>query len=76
MNLLENAIKYTPEDGTIAVSATTQNGKIRIEFKDTGMGISESDLPPIFEHFSRCDRSRSQAGWDWASAWSRHIPNL
>lgn len=55
MNLLENAIKYTPEDGTIAVSATTQNGKFRIEFKDTGMCISESDLPPIFEHFSRCD---------------------
>jgi signal transduction histidine kinase len=61
-NLLENAIKYTPEDGTVAVSALAQNGEIRIEFEDTGIGISESDLPHIFERFYRCDRSRSQSG--------------
>jgi signal transduction histidine kinase len=62
MNLLENAIKYTPEDGTVAVSAAAQNREIRIEFEDTGRGISESDLPHIFERFYRCDRSRSQGG--------------
>ena len=61
-NLLENAIKYTSEDGTVTVSAAAQNGEIRIEFGDTGVGISESELPHIFERFYRCDRSRSQGG--------------
>ena len=62
MNLLENAIKYTPANGTVAVSAAAQNGEIRIDFEDTGIGISENDLPHIFERFYRCDRSRSQGG--------------
>ncbi|MGD9052904.1 MAG: HAMP domain-containing sensor histidine kinase [Desulfobacterales bacterium] len=61
-NLLENAIKYTPMYGAVSVSAEVQNGEVRIEFEDTGMGISENDLPHIFQRFYRCDRSRSQGG--------------
>ncbi|UCE52141.1 MAG: HAMP domain-containing histidine kinase [Desulfobacterales bacterium] len=61
-NILENAIKFTPADGTVAVSAAAQDGEVRIEFEDTGMGISENDLHHIFERFYRCDRSRSQGG--------------
>lgn len=61
-NLLENAIKYTPEKRTVTVSASRQNGEIRIDVVDDGMGIAESDLPHIFDRFYRCDRSRSQSG--------------
>jgi len=61
-NILENAIKYTPEQGTVTVSAVAQNGQVRIVVKDSGIGISEKDLPHIFERFYRCDRSRTQGG--------------
>jgi len=61
-NILENAIKYTPERGTVSVSAAAKSGEIQIDFEDTGPGISESDLQHIFERFYRCDRSRSQGG--------------
>jgi len=61
-NILENSIKYSPELGVVNVLAVSENGKVEIVFKDTGIGISEADLPHIFERFYRCDRSRSQGG--------------
>lgn len=51
-NLLENALKYTPEQGTGTVSGMIQGGQVRIAFKDTGMGISEKDLPHFCSHLS------------------------
>jgi signal transduction histidine kinase len=61
-NILENALKYTPENGMVSVSAAAKDGEVQIDFKDTGTGISENNLPHIFERFYRCDRSRSQGG--------------
>jgi len=62
-NLLDNAIKYTSEGGTVNVAVHRQeNHSVGITVKDTGIGISEQDLPRIFERFYRCDPSRSNAG--------------
>ncbi len=62
-NLLDNAIKYTPSGGTVNVSLSENDARdVVITFKDTGIGISPSDLPRIFERFYRCDQSRSKPG--------------
>jgi len=61
-NLLDNAIKYTPSGGSVAVSVSENNNQIIVSVKDTGIGISPRDLPHIFERFYRCDQSRSQTG--------------
>ena len=61
-NLLDNAIKYTPCGGSVNVSVSENDNQVTLSVKDTGWGISPTDLPRIFERFYRCDQSRSQAG--------------
>jgi signal transduction histidine kinase len=61
-NLLENSIKYTPEDGHVSISVESQDTRVNMVIKDTGIGISKNELPYIFNRFYRCDASRSQAG--------------
>ena len=62
-NLLDNAIKYTPSGGKVTVSVSESDERnVVIAVKDTGIGISPSDLPRIFERFYRCDQSRSEPG--------------
>jgi heavy metal sensor kinase len=59
--LLDNAIKFTPAGGTIrVVSRTASPGSLVCEVQDTGIGISSSDLPHIFERFFRADKARSR----------------
>lgn len=59
-NLVDNAIKYTPEGGKITLKASQAAGQARIDIIDNGFGISEKDLPRIFERFYRADRARDR----------------
>jgi len=61
-NLIENAWKYTPENGRIIISTRLEQDAVRLTIANSGRGIQESDLPFIFERFFRADRSRSRDG--------------
>lgn len=74
-NLLENSIKYTEPEGSVTISASLDNGQVNIVFEDTGIGISEKDLPKIFERFYRCDVSRAEAGIGLGLSLAKAIAN-
>jgi two-component system phosphate regulon sensor histidine kinase PhoR len=59
-NLVDNAIKYTPEDGEVRVSCSLAPSAVVVEVSDTGVGIPRDDLPRIFERFYRVDKARSR----------------
>ncbi len=60
INLLDNAIKYTPEGGSVTVAAKAVNDTLQIDVSDTGIGIEGNDIPRIFERFYRVDKARSR----------------
>lgn len=60
-NLINNAIKYSPDGGTITGKMKTVNDKVVITVTDEGMGIPKKDLNKIFNRFYRVDRARSRA---------------
>ena len=61
-NLLGNALRYTPQDGHVNVRLSTQDEWVLVTVSDTGPGISEQDLPHVFDRFYRADKSRSREG--------------
>ena len=60
VNLVANAIQYTPEGGDVTISATPQANEIHISVKDTGIGIPPEHLVNLFTRFYRVDKSRSR----------------
>lgn len=59
INLLHNAVKFTPQDGKIRVKTYTDRDKVFVAVEDNGKGIPKEDLPNIFERFYKTDKSRS-----------------
>jgi heavy metal sensor kinase len=61
VNLLDNAIKYTPDGGSVSVKLWRENGLIRLRIADNGIGIPSEAAARVFERFYRVDKSRSRA---------------
>jgi two-component system, OmpR family, sensor histidine kinase ResE len=59
-NLIDNAVRHTPEEGTVNVSLTEEKGGFLFHVKDTGSGIPEEDLPFVFERFYKADKARTR----------------
>lgn len=62
VNLVTNAIKYTPAGGSVAVDSTLRDGVVVVTVRDTGIGIAPGDLPHVFDRFWRADQARSRTG--------------
>ena len=73
VNLIHNAIKFTPGGGKVIISASLNEKNVQFSVNDTGRGISSADLPRIFERFYKVDRSRSSSGTGLGLAIARHL---
>jgi two-component system OmpR family sensor kinase len=75
-NVIDNALKFTPENGQVTVSLTSFQDKVRLSVSDTGPGISPEDMPHIFERFYRSGSSISETGIGLGLAISQRIAEL
>lgn len=73
VNLIHNAIKFTPPKGKVNVSAESDVDKIVVSVKDNGAGINPDDLHRIFERFYKADRARTKGGTGLGLAIAKHI---
>jgi signal transduction histidine kinase len=60
-NLLDNAVRYTPENGSIIVSAAPLKDRLTVRVSDTGSGIPQEDIPHLFDRLSQRDRGRQNS---------------
>ncbi len=72
-NLLDNALKYTPEQGEVAVEVAPMERAVSVAVRDTGIGIPLAEQGQIFERFFRCDQSRSQPGFGLGLSLARAV---
>jgi two-component system phosphate regulon sensor histidine kinase PhoR len=73
LNLVHNAIKFTPAGGSIEVKGEARDGYLSVSVSDTGIGMSESELQRVFERFFKADRSRRSDGSGLGLAIAKHI---
>ena len=76
INLLHNAIKFTPPGGKVTLSAYKQDESIVFYVKDSGVGILPKDLARIFERFYKSDPSRSKRGTGLGLSISKHLVEI
>lgn len=76
VNLIENAIKYSNENGVVKIDLTLEEQYFVFKVKDNGIGIPKNDIPRIFERFYRVDKSRSTRGTGLGLAIVKHIVKL
>lgn len=75
LNLLDNAVKYTPQDGKIIIVTERAGQSARVTIKDTGIGIPKEDMEHIFDRFYRTDKSRDSAGFGLGLSIAKAIAN-
>jgi two-component system phosphate regulon sensor histidine kinase PhoR len=73
VNLIHNAVKFTPPGGEVLLAAQTEADFVRFSVRDTGVGIPPDDLERIFERFYKADRARSGGGTGLGLSISRHL---
>jgi two-component system phosphate regulon sensor histidine kinase PhoR len=72
-NLVHNAIKFTPQNGKVNISAELSENSVLMKVSDTGIGISAEDLPRIFERFYKADKARAGEGAGLGLAIAKHV---
>ena len=76
VNLLDNAVKFTPDAGRIILAAEEDGDGVRVQVRNTGRGIAPEHLPHVFERFYKADRSRRDGGTGLGLAIVKHIVQL
>jgi two-component system phosphate regulon sensor histidine kinase PhoR len=73
VNLLHNAVKFTPSGGKITITTRVLEGSVGVDIADSGVGIPAEDLPHVFERFYKGDKARAEEGTGMGLAIAKHI---